>query len=718
MSRTRSAPVSRSSLRGMEDRLAAGLRVSHLLNTVDFEPAGFSPSATLIVRRLRDPMPRQLQADAWAIRATRMWEQAAQSDLSELSRQAARPAKGFVPLNAEAVLFADKGELLACLARDLLHGSASTIWWWRVILRSLPSSSLEALFAAWFRKARYVPSALSQLATQGEAAAVVSVFSSEQAWNLFKEVARLFEVERLCALFERPAERVSGVSGGGWGTRAVSEAPQFAKSPSALKIQAAPWSAYIGESAVPSDLGAEQAALLGVSLALQEAPHAARSKKFEDAFVLWRESTLRALIAVPQPEARARTDSDAPAENNTQTTPPLDTRATSCERQQETVVPLKPASLRSATSPTPASFELPPSITTALPSSGEAGPHWPRAPLAAPNVSPSTTIVPISTPAGAQRPILTGSSLPDNVAPAVGPPDFSTERKFLSQCAPGYELTTLHPKPVSLAEESFSTNLGGAFFLVNLLKALGLPGSLEIASNCSLDLSPWELLELVARGLLSPSHDCFASDSLWEALALLDVRPANTHAGAHFTPSNLYRIPKGWLSFFSPISTKGIRVRLRNSHLELWHADGFPISRREVVSRHAGSEISEELTYLTEGSVSLFPLRKADQRFCGCQPNGLRVRMALRQFLAFLLPYVRARLASALGISRQIHFAIAKTLLFQPAKIWLTLTHVDVVLDLNRASGKVRLSGLDADPGWVPSLGRVVKFHFRKGDPR
>src|SRR5258706_8577387 len=93
----------RSRRRDPDSRLSVGLRVSHLLNTVDMQPPGFSPSATLIIRRFRDPMPHQLQPDAWAIHSAMAWERAAQSSLSELSRQAARPASGLVPLNSNAV---------------------------------------------------------------------------------------------------------------------------------------------------------------------------------------------------------------------------------------------------------------------------------------------------------------------------------------------------------------------------------------------------------------------------------------------------------------------------------------------------------------------------------------------------------------------------------------------------------------------------------------
>jgi hypothetical protein len=48
----------------------------------------------------------------------------------------------------------------------------------------------------------------------------------------------------------------------------------------------------------------------------------------------------------------------------------------------------------------------------------------------------------------------------------------------------------------------------------------------------------------------------------------------------------------------------------------------------------------------------------------------------------------------------------------QPGEISVTRTHVDVVLDIEQTDLAVRIIGLDQNPGWVRSLGRVVSFHF------
>ena len=85
----------------------------------------------------------------------------------------------------------------------------------------------------------------------------------------------------------------------------------------------------------------------------------------------------------------------------------------------------------------------------------------------------------------------------------------------------------------------------------------------------------------------------------------------------------------------------------------------------------------------------------------------------LRQFLAFLMPYVRWRLAEALGMRNARQLDVAKALLLRPGTVWVTSTHIDLTMDLNQASALVRFAGLDADPGWVPELARVIKFHYQ-----
>ncbi|WP_141821485.1 hypothetical protein [Humibacillus xanthopallidus] len=85
------------------------------------------------------------------------------------------------------------------------------------------------------------------------------------------------------------------------------------------------------------------------------------------------------------------------------------------------------------------------------------------------------------------------------------------------------------------------------------------------------------------------------------------------------------------------------------------------------------------------------------------------VNGAERRWLAQVRPGLVAVLCDALDT---VASELENVLLRRPARVSVDRTHVDVVLPLSAASVVVRRAGLDRDPGWVPSLARVVAFHF------
>ncbi|EXI78086.1 MAG: hypothetical protein AW10_03354 [Candidatus Accumulibacter appositus] len=57
------------------------------------------------------------------------------------------------------------------------------------------------------------------------------------------------------------------------------------------------------------------------------------------------------------------------------------------------------------------------------------------------------------------------------------------------------------------------------------------------------------------------------------------------------------------------------------------------------------------------------------------------------------------------------------SLVCRPARIAITATHVDIWQAIDAVDLRVRRAGLDIDPGWVPWLGRVLRFHYGRDDP-
>jgi len=53
-----------------------------------------------------------------------------------------------------------------------------------------------------------------------------------------------------------------------------------------------------------------------------------------------------------------------------------------------------------------------------------------------------------------------------------------------------------------------------------------------------------------------------------------------------------------------------------------------------------------------------------------------------------------------------------RELLHQSGHVSITPTHWDVQFYINQTDLRLRRTALDSDPGWVPWLGRVLKFHY------
>src|SRR5947208_9154473 len=103
---TDSTTIARMQVKGVGlDSGATRLRLASLLSSADLRPTGVPPSAVLIVRRMADPLPSRVAPKRPTVRVDAAWERAAQNALADVYRHAARPSRGPVPANAEAILF-------------------------------------------------------------------------------------------------------------------------------------------------------------------------------------------------------------------------------------------------------------------------------------------------------------------------------------------------------------------------------------------------------------------------------------------------------------------------------------------------------------------------------------------------------------------------------------------------------------------------------------
>jgi hypothetical protein len=695
------------------DTLALRLRVAHVMDCASLEPAGLPPSAILLVRRLADPRPRAFLPYLDAIRPGRAWERAAQSTLDDFHRRAGRPALGFVPNSCESVLFADPGEMLACLAYDLLQGNSSASWWWQLISRTLCPGSLEGWVAAWLRQPRYVPAALRILSERRAAVEVVASLSSAAASRLFSEVVREFglDLELTSSLLKADANLPQAQA-------ADSEKSELASHPrqpaiaEAIPAVAPPWSSLLPVSLVPPTLGVKQSALLGVSLALQYAPDAARSHRFSQQFHEWYGSDHRR----SSEQTSSATDGKTAHETSTEVEIQAQSEVISKAYREPGTVPDFKASpitedglTRSTGHP-----EMPGATIVPFSEVSEQDQVGSQAnsrgilremiERAIPSQPPSLTQAPLA-PAPAE-------DLPSNdlILPRIADKAIATDSYHFSEISS--EPASAPVREISFVIEPIPTELGGVLFLVNLMRALRLPECLETEFGIDA-INGWTLLELLARCLLGPGRRELNDDPLWTVLAGLSER--RMPVGDGFVGQERYRLPATWISQLGTGESADVGVRLRGSRLQLWHSSGFLLLDSTMDSSPARECIEAECPSI-EDVIRLRALthwRRFNRPAAGgCGALGMKLEGELRRFLAFLLPYVRYRLALALGAVNNRSFDFAAELLLRRGSLYVTPTHVDLVMDMKQATGPIRLSGLDADPGWIPELGRVVKFTF------
>src|SRR6185503_12493169 len=131
------------------DALRTRLRISHLLQGGDYSPPGFPPHAILLVRHVTVARPIPL-----SFRLNSNYETEIRDAITGLYRKAVRPAAGKIRATADAVLFTDMGEWLACLGVAIVDRQLEREWYWRACLREQAVSSPSTLVNAFVSEPR------------------------------------------------------------------------------------------------------------------------------------------------------------------------------------------------------------------------------------------------------------------------------------------------------------------------------------------------------------------------------------------------------------------------------------------------------------------------------------------------------------------------------------------------------------------------------------
>ena len=567
------------------NRPALQRRISFLLNTVDFRAPGIPPAGTLVVQHQEDPLPGKLAASEFALKATPAWEQALKRSLQEKYRAAVRPVRGYIPPDAGAVFFEDEGQMLAALALDISRGFVHDHWWWNVILKNMQLSLDPDLKTFLYRVITLLPAILHHLAEEQSHGEVLDKLSPDQALTILRTLGQTFNLPELQEpvfpfhpgaatpspgdnsfyAAESPVEKEKGTSKESAGNPQAKQYTCTAeREPSQITVNP-PWQEWFSFYGIHSYMLPEHAALLGIGLTLFHSPAKARTASFTQAFHTWYYHEQMVRQSLPSP---------TPTPGTLAMSPTISPAQESLEQRQPTTTVSSPGIVHEIKNPP-------------MPTESNM-----------PSVSAVSSVVNMSYISNKQEPAALARIRFEESGAA--PPETSAKQAW--------------------AEQGIETQLGGVFYLVNLAERLAMPSRIHEACGQNEEISPWAILELLARALLGDRNPGLETDPVWCVLTELDGREPGTH------PANLY------------------------PHVTLW--------------------IEKEL------------------------------------------PGIRAILHKVLGSPTAENPEPEKTMLLYPARVYVTSTHVDIVMSLEDISLPVRLAGLDRDPGWMPEYTRIILFHY------
>jgi hypothetical protein len=595
--------IGRLRLKGARgDGVGERLKLVQMLNDCRLQPRSFAASAILCIRKFNDPLPGVLNLEHERSRPPPSWEHAVATSIEELARRSARPINEAVPAGENAVLFADRAELLACLALDWLTGDIATHWWWHTLFRE-PSRVAEE----WIKAVEYVPPAMDLLSQRESVVAFIHALAEHEVCALLRAVLNTFGLARLYDLLEEePARQVAK--------------SELADKPSSILQQAcaqdsshrksigpAPWEPFVPETArVGPNL--ERQLCLGITMMLLRMPAVVRSAPFADAVRLWRSASVTHL---------ANDDDEV-------------TRAAK--------VNLRPS--------------------TPGPNASK-----PRAPFAGREKLGGDRHAVVSYPSGV------ASTLPDvNVDDQCSPgqlPVYGDDHLHAPSVGDHQDLSRASPSPADMEHKKMrpvtseaifavprssepaivESELGGLFYLVNFAIYLRLYGDFTSPLAQCLALPLWDFVGLLGCRLLDAQ--C-RDDPVWDLIARLSGREPNEPPGLYFKTPDWWRFPPD--------------------------GDNESESPAEFIS-----------TNLTSTTLLTF-------------------------WLDWLTPLASARLCRALGVKDMA--ALRQMLLRHRARIEVSSARLDIHFSLDALPLAVRRCGLDRDPGWIPSAGRSLYFHY------
>jgi len=629
--------------------------------------------AVLCIRAMKGPSTNDSTLREPYGSAALEWEHAFADSIGRYARRAVRPIREFVPAGADAVLFFDQSEFLACLAKDWCGGDLASHWWWRDIFYGKNVYACAA--EQWKKSSEYIPSALELLSRAGMAAKFVSRLSDGQAREIVESVNTTFALPLMNSAIERGRPSVSEPTTDSDENEKkeamVTPAPQAP--PRNIDTPRAPWLPWAPEVAFEG-LTTHQQWLIGTGLMLARAPQVVRSIAFTKRV----EEYLRT-------RGTGRPDASQP--------------------RIEEYLGERRIAQPSVTAPTPR-LESGGAAAKAIIAEASAEGHETA-------IREELKLLPekrVKVNAPGVASVVTPFIAPGKT-PASGAASYETEKERAS--APEHAIVNEYRHPAlesthtaapreggvdDLPDGYIATEWGGVFYFINVGLFLGLYGDFTMPVDPGIGLSPWDFCALMGMAF---SDGAFSADPAWHVLAQCAGRAAKEEPGYGFDPPDSWIMPSSWLNVF-PTNDAWI-WDADDTRLRIAHPEGFMIIDVPMSAPHG---VQKDLAvYLGKyQSHARYTLRRAPGLADGKEADPLQ------RWLSWVLPYIKVRLTLAMGLPDASK--LTDRLLKRQATIRLTPAHLDVSFSLEELPIEVRLSGLDRNPGWVPAAGRYITFHY------
>ncbi len=502
----------------LHDSLAAQQRIGDLLRSAELRSSRLPASATLVVRHLRDPLPRTPWLTRARVRLPNEWEESVTRELDRFAAGARRPALAPVPSSAGAVVFLDRSELLACLAADWLQGTMRSKWWWSSFLRQ---SDPEVIVSEqWTRSPESIPSALEMLARSGHAVEFLLRIPEQVVSTLLERVLRVHAVPQPYGVERQEWDVVSG-----------SPSATFRESHTPKRSSLAqPWLPWVPEGRAP--LSPLKQLLLAQALMLRRAPATARTAVFQEEIAEWRRSVADHPLprSGTEEELQLLPESAVPHHFST----PEQTHDLRNVAQPSGTVPAEPK------------------------------PPAPEVGLSVPvSLQPENFRAATKSQSAAWQPVPEIGAKPTRIQePAI--PASTAEPRILPAPTPGVLPTV-------------DSEFGGVFFLLNVALYLKLYGDFTSPERTGLELNIWDFICLLGLELIGPEMQ---EDALFEVLASLSGRTNFQRPGSYFIPADEWQLPPEWLEPFPEVVE--CQEIIHQGRVQVMHPAGFYLSDRKI----------------------------------------------------------------------------------------------------------------------------------------